>query len=54
MVTTMGQKSDRTVKRMIKEAKKYYIDVNPRWLGIKQVEKALEEFHPLRMENVIT
>jgi hypothetical protein len=36
---------------MIADCKKYQPTTSPRWVAIKQVKKALDNFYPLRLQQ---
>lgn len=51
LAVLFGQKSAKTIKRMITECKKYQPNATPRWVAIRQVKTALDNFYPLRLKE---
>lgn len=51
LTVLFGNKSHRTIQRMIMGCKAYQPTTSPRWVAIKQVKKALDNFYPLRLQQ---
>jgi hypothetical protein len=49
----MGKYNPKTTTRLIKDCKEYQPKVAPRWVAVQQVKQALEEFQPVRLENMV-
>jgi len=50
---TFPQSQQRSVRRLIDQAKTYQPNGNPRWIATKQIEEKLLRFEPTRLENCI-
>lgn len=52
LAVVLGSKDPKTAKRLVADCKQYQPQTTPRWAAVRQVEKQLKKFQPLRLEDV--